>query len=43
MPGPSRSVRALLIIQREERYYRDHSEADSFYGFGFQWRAGSKD
>jgi tellurite resistance protein TerA len=31
-----------LIIQKEERYFRSHKEADQYYGFGFQWTTGSK-
>ncbi len=31
-----------VTITKEERYFRGHQDADSFYGFGFSWRAGSK-
>lgn len=31
-----------VAITKEERYFPGHSEADSAYGFGFSWRAGSK-
>lgn len=32
-----------LTISKEARYFNDHSDADKYYGFGFIWRAGSKD
>ena len=31
-----------LQITKEERYFRDHEEADHFFQFGFRWKAGSK-
>lgn len=31
-----------LTITKEERYFRGHPDADSFYGFGFSWKAGRK-
>jgi tellurite resistance protein TerA len=32
-----------VVIQKEERYFRHAEEADNYYAFGFNWRAGSKD
>jgi tellurite resistance protein TerA len=32
-----------LVIQKEERYFRGHRDADGFYGFGFDWTPGRKD
>ncbi len=29
-------------ITKEERYFKDHQEADQHFGFGFRWTAGSK-
>lgn len=31
-----------MVITKEERYFRDHREADEHYGFGFNWVSGSK-
>lgn len=31
-----------IQITKEERYFRDHSDCDEYYGFGFRWSAGSK-
>ncbi|MGQ0616586.1 MAG: TerD family protein [Acidimicrobiia bacterium] len=31
-----------LTITKEERYFRGHMDADNYYGFGFNWKAGSK-
>ena len=31
-----------VSIIKEERYFQGHQFADKYYGFGFQWRAGSK-
>lgn len=31
-----------LEIVKEERYFKDHAQADGHYHFGFQWKAGSK-
>jgi tellurite resistance protein TerA len=31
-----------LEIRKEEQYFRSASEADGFYQYGFQWRAGTK-
>lgn len=35
-------VQGSLQIQKEERYFYDHSDCDAHYGFGFRWVAGSK-
>ena len=32
-----------LTISKEAKYFTGHGEADKFYGFGFTWKAGSKD
>lgn len=32
-----------LTISKEAKYFHGHSDADRYYGFGFTWRAGSKD
>ena len=32
-----------VVIQKEERYFRGHRDADNFYAFGFEWTPGSKD
>jgi tellurite resistance protein TerA len=32
-----------LEVIKEELYFQDHSYADHHFGFGFRWRAGSKD
>ncbi|MFT3679789.1 MAG: hypothetical protein QM791_05930 [Ferruginibacter sp.] len=32
-----------LTISKEARYFNGHAEADKYYGFGFTWKAGSKD
>lgn len=32
-----------LIISKEAHYFNGHSDADAYYGFGFNWVAGSKD
>lgn len=31
-----------ISISKEERYFPGHKQADDFYGFGFNWQAGSK-
>lgn len=31
-----------VTILKEEKYFKEHQEADRFYGFGFKWVAGSK-
>ena len=31
-----------VSILKEEKYFRDHQEADKYYRFGFRWTAGSK-
>ncbi|MGH9156017.1 MAG: TerD family protein, partial [Acidimicrobiales bacterium] len=31
-----------VAIQKEERYFRGHRDADQYYQFGFSWSAGSK-
>ena len=31
-----------IEITKEERYFTDHGDADSVYGFGFRWVAGQK-
>lgn len=31
-----------LEIRKEERYFKSHAEADTAFGFGFNWRAGRK-
>jgi len=31
-----------IKITKEERYFYGHSDCDEHYGFGFEWRAGSK-
>jgi tellurite resistance protein TerA len=31
-----------LEISKEVNYFTSHKFADQHYGFGFQWRAGSK-
>lgn len=49
-PSNSRFCAAALItcnnqqisISKEEKYFPGHPQADAFYGFGFNWRAGSK-
>ena len=32
-----------VVIQKEERYFRGHRDADGFYAFGFEWTPGRKD
>ena len=32
-----------LSITKEARYFNGHSDADKHYGFGFIWKAGTKD
>lgn len=32
-----------LVVKREELYFSGHREIDDYYGFGFLWRAGSKE
>lgn len=31
-----------VAILKEEKYFSGHKEADDYYGFGFDWLAGSK-
>jgi tellurite resistance protein TerA len=31
-----------VSILKEEKYFKDHQEADNYYRFGFRWTAGSK-
>lgn len=31
-----------VSILKEEKYFKDHQEADKYYRFGFRWTAGSK-
>jgi tellurite resistance protein TerA len=33
---------AGLVLSKEERYFEGHAACDAQYGFGFEWRAGSK-
>jgi tellurite resistance protein TerA len=37
-----RRVGENIEITKEERYFQSHRFADQHYGFGFQWKAGSK-
>jgi tellurite resistance protein TerA len=30
------------FLTKEERYFKNHQEADTFYGFGFKWTTGTK-
>lgn len=32
-----------VVIQKEERYFRGHRDADAYYAFGFNWEPGRKD
>lgn len=50
-PDPNRTFCAIctikkvgsrVVITKEERYFGSHREADNHYGFGFQWRRGTK-
>lgn len=50
-PDPSKIFCAVCLLRhtgdaleivKEERYFKDHAQADSHYHFGFQWKAGSK-
>lgn len=36
------NIEGQMIIRKEEKYFSDHLEADHYYGFGFDWVAGSK-
>lgn len=36
------NINGELVIRKEERYFAGHSDADSYYNFGFEWVAGSK-
>ncbi|QFP77660.1 TerD family protein [Deinococcus sp. AJ005] len=36
------NVGGEVKITKEERYFKDHQEADQHFGFGFRWSAGSK-
>lgn len=36
------NVGGEVKITKEERYFKDHQEADQHFGFGFRWTAGSK-
>ena len=37
-----RNVGGHIEITKEEQYFKGHMEADRHFGFGFNWRAGSK-
>ena len=37
-----RNVGGHIEITKEERYFKGHMEADRHFGFGFNWKAGSK-
>ncbi len=37
-----RSVGGHIEITKEEQYFKGHMEADQRFGFGFNWKAGSK-
>lgn len=37
-----RKVGNTVEVVKEERYFQGHPDADSHFGFGFRWRAGSK-
>lgn len=36
------NVGGQIRVSKEERYFQGHQECDRHYGFGFQWKAGSK-
>jgi tellurite resistance protein TerA len=37
-----RRVGDEVVLTNEERYFPSHRECDGWFGFGFNWRAGSK-
>ena len=37
-----RNVGGSIEITKEEQYFKGHMEADRHFGFGFNWKAGSK-
>ncbi|WP_425146117.1 TerD family protein [Deinococcus sp.] len=50
-PDPQRTFCAIAMfenvggrieVSKEERYFHGHQDCDQHYGFGFQWKAGSK-
>ena len=50
-PDPHRTFCAIAMfenvggrieVSKEERYFTGHQDCDQHYGFGFQWKAGSK-
>ena len=36
------NVGGQIEVSKEERYFHGHQDCDQHYGFGFQWKAGSK-
>jgi tellurite resistance protein TerA len=36
------NVGGKIEVSKEERYFHGHQDCDEHYGFGFQWKAGSK-
>ena len=36
------NVGGRVEVSKEERYFQGHQDCDQHYGFGFQWKAGSK-
>jgi len=36
------NVGGTIEVSKEERYFQGHQDCDQHYGFGFQWKAGSK-
>lgn len=36
------NVGGKIEVSKEERYFHGHQDCDQHYGFGFQWKAGSK-
>lgn len=36
------NVSGNIELQKEERYFEGHKEADDYYKFGFSWKSGSK-
>jgi len=36
------NVGGRIEVSKEERYFQGHQDCDQHYGFGFQWKAGSK-
>ena len=36
------NVGGRIEVSKEERYFNGHQDCDEHYGFGFQWKAGSK-